>query len=139
MKRIFLLLLLGASFLNVNGQTRFAVIDLYINPKSEPLAAYQVKIKATTGKVKIISIEGGEHSAFKEAHFFDPKAIQKDVVKLAAFSTATDLPQIRTRVASIHIQIEGNKEPRFEVELQRAASVGASVLNARASLIERDE
>jgi hypothetical protein len=123
------------------AQTRFAVYDLYISPKVEPLAAYQIKIKATTGNVKIISVEGGEHSAFKEAPFFDPKAIQKGTIKLAAFSTkeAAELPARQTRVASIHIQTDRTDEVPFDLDLQVVATTNGRPIGAKVRFIERDQ
>lgn len=127
--------------IDCQAQTRFAVYDLYISPKGEPLAAYQIKIKATSGNVKIISVEGGEHPAFKEAPFFDPKAIQKQTIKLAAFSTkgAAELPARQTRVASIHIQTDRKDEVPFDLDLQVAATTNGRPIDVKARLIERDQ
>src|SRR5205809_1093579 len=127
MKRVLSMftLFLALPAVNLFAQPHFAVYDLYNNTDGEPLAAYQVKIKALSGNVKIVSIEGGEHFAFKDAPYFDPKAIQNATVKLAAFSTASasDLPEKRTRVVSIHIHVDGPGKVTFNLILQTAATV----------------
>jgi hypothetical protein len=122
-------------------QTRFAAYDLYISPKGEPLAAYQIRIKAMSGNVEIISVQGGEHSAFKEAPFFDPKAIQKGTIKLAAFSTkeAAELPTRETRVASIQIQTDRPGEVPFDLDLQAVATTNGRPIEAKVRFIERDQ
>jgi len=134
-----MLLAVSLFTLTLSAQTRFEVYDLYITPQGGPLAAYQVKIQADSKQVKIISVEGGEHSAFKEAPFFDPLAIQKETIKVAAFSTAAakDLPEDRTRVATIHIQLNGAKEPKFKLDLQAVATVAGRPIGATIRLVQR--
>lgn len=104
---------------------RFAYIDVYVDPGSRPLAAYQLDLKATraAGSVKIVGIEGGESAAYKQPPYYDPKAMQRDRVILAAYSTAppSDLPTARTRVARIHIEITDDKRPAFACTLTSAA------------------
>lgn len=104
--------------------TRFQAIHLYLDAGDEPLAAYQVFLRATKGNVKIVGIEGGEPDAFKQPPFYDPKAIQQERVILAAFSTRPkpQLPAGKVRVATIHLQVTGDAEPEFETKLQAAAN-----------------
>lgn len=82
----------------------FQVIDIYVNSGDERLAAYQVHVKAGAG-VSIVGIEGGEHDAFRKPPYYDPKAMQRNEVKLAAFSTLkrSKLPRGKTRVATLHV------------------------------------
>jgi hypothetical protein len=103
--------------------TRFQALHVYVDSKEEPLAAYQVSVRATHGDVRIVGIEGGESVAFQQPPFYDPKAIQQERVILAAFSTKprAELPAGRTRVATIHLRVGGNEEPEFEIKLQAAA------------------
>ena len=76
------------------GRSRFGAVDIYVDSGSTPLAAYQLEFAATNGVAKIVGIEGGEHAAFRQPPFYDPKAIQHERVIIASFSTApaTDLP-----------------------------------------------
>src|SRR5438552_2611435 len=72
------------------GRSRFGAMDIFIDSGSTPLAAYQIEIAATNGLAKIVGIEGGEHPAFQQPPFYDPKAMQHDRVILAGFSTELD-------------------------------------------------
>ncbi len=105
--------------------SRFAAVDVVIDSKDQPLAAYQISFAASAGDVSIVSIEGGKHAAFAEPPYYDPKAIQNERAILAGFSTrgAGDLPKGRTRVATVHVEIRGNVEPQFEWKVQVAATV----------------
>ncbi len=119
---------------------RFRAVDISLDTKDKPLAAYQLEFLATAGDVKIVGIEGGEHSAFAQPPFYDPKAMQQDRVITAAFSTevADKLPKGKTRVATIHIQTKGAVEPKFELKLQVAADAGGNKITAQASVEERN-
>jgi hypothetical protein len=119
--------------------TRFVVFDVVVDSGTHPLAAWQLDIRATKGSVKIAGIEGGEHPAFKEPPHHDPKAIQRERVKLAAFSTAAadSLPRGRTRVATLHVQVTGSTEPQFEVRVEAGAQPGGTVIKLKAEILER--
>jgi len=105
------------------GRSRFCAVDIFVDSGSTPLAAYQVRFAITNGSAKIVGIEGGEHQAFRQPPFYDPKAIQNEVAILASFSTslAAQLPSGKTRVATIHLRIIGTRPPEFELKLQTAA------------------
>jgi hypothetical protein len=121
------------------GRSRFRAVDIYVDSKSAPLAAYQLKFSATNGAVKIVGIEGGEHPAFRQPPFYDPKAIQNERVIIAAFSTAPkeQLPIGKTRVATIHIYISGNVEPRYQMKLQTVADPYGAKIIAEVTCEER--
>jgi hypothetical protein len=62
------------------------------------------------GKVTLVGIEGGEHAVFAKPAYYDPAALAPDGggrVILAAYSTGKDLPTGRTRVARLHVMVEG--------------------------------
>ena len=115
---------------------RFAAVDLFVDAGDKPLAAYQLEFKATAGQVTIVGIEGGQHAAFNAAPYHDPQAIQHERVILAAFSTAPagTLPVGRTRVATIHVQITGDVEPRYAVKLTTSATVEGEEAEATISI-----
>ena len=121
------------------GRSRFGAVDIYVDSGSTPLAAYQLEFAATNGAAKIVGIEGGEHAAFRQPPFYDPKAIQHERVIIASFSTAAaaDLPIGKTRVATIHYQTTGNQPPRFELKLQTAGDADGRKIPAQASFEER--
>ena len=121
------------------GRSRFGAVDIYVDSGSTPLAAYQLEFAATNGVARIVGIEGGEHPAFRQPPFYDPKAMQHERVIIASFSTAaaTDLPTGKTRVATIHYQTTETQPPRFELKLQTAGDAQGNKLPAHASFRER--
>jgi hypothetical protein len=118
---------------------RFQAVEIFLDSRAVALAAYQLEFTVTSGNAKIVGIEGGEHPAFAEAPFYDPKAIQHERVILAAFSTqaADKLPKGKTRVATIHLQVSGQSELKFETKLQTAADTGGQQIVAEGSAKER--
>jgi len=120
------------------GRSRFCAVDIYLDSGSTPLAAYQVEFAATNGAAKIVGIEGGDHAAFREAPFYDPKALQRERVIIAAFSTAAaeNLPTGKTRVATVHLQTT-LKTPQFELKLQTAGDASGNKIAVQASFAER--
>ena len=121
------------------GRSRFCTIDIFVDSRSTPLAAYQVEFSATNGVVRIVGIEGGESEAFRQPPVYDPKAMQKDRVIIASFSTAaaTTLPKGRIRVATIHVQASGDQVPQFEIKLQTAGDSRGHKISATATFVER--
>jgi hypothetical protein len=101
---------------------RFGHVDVYIDAGDGALAAYQCDIAATAGDVTLVGIEGGDHAAFKEPPYYDPKALGRKHVILGAFSTGSDVPRGRTRVARLMVQITGATKPVYEAKIQVAAS-----------------
>jgi hypothetical protein len=118
---------------------RFQAVEVLVDSKDVALAAYQLDFTVTSGNAKIVGIEGGKHPAFAEAPFYDPKAIQQERVILAAFSTqpADKLPIGTTRVATIHLQISGADELKFETKLTTAASSDGNKITATISATEK--
>ncbi len=121
------------------GPSRFSAVDIYVDSKSAPLAAYQIEFSATNGIAKIVGIEGGDSAAFHEPPFYDTKAIQHERVIIAAFNTATadKLPSGKTRIATIHLQITGDATPQFQLTLQVAANPDGNRISADATFEER--
>ena len=56
-----------------NAAVRFVAVDIFVDSQDKSLAAYQLEFSVTNGVAKIVGIEGGEHPAFREAPFYDPK------------------------------------------------------------------
>jgi hypothetical protein len=116
------------------GRVRFAPVHIYLDSGDKPLAAYQFELKAKTGQIKIVGVEGGEHPAFKEAPYYDPAALMNNRIIIAAFNTGSDLPHGRTRIATIHLQILGDAEPQYELKLVVAADTQGENLAAKLTL-----
>ena len=110
---------------------RFAPLHVYLDSGTRPLAAFQFELKATAGQVKIVGVEGGSHEAFsKTPPYYDPAALAKDRIIIAAFSTQQDLPRGRTRIATLHLQILGDAEPQYELKLMVAADADGKEIPA---------
>jgi len=124
----------GAQEKQPTNAIRFQAVDIFVDSTNQPLAAYQLEFTASAN-AKIVGVEGGEHAAFKEAPFYDVKAIQHERVIFGAFSTAkaSKLPTGKTRVATIHLQITGDQPLRFEVKLKTAATVDGRKISTQAS------
>lgn len=135
----FLFACCGQLFAQSTNTIRFQAVEIFADSQAAALAAYQLEFTVTSGNAKIVGIEGGEHSAFAEAPFYDPKAIQHERVILAAFSTlsADKLPTGKTRVATIHLQISGTDEFKFETKLTTAASSDGNRIAVEISATEK--
>lgn len=112
---------------------RFAAVDVCVDSGEKPLAAYQFELTAGTGSFRIVGVEGGEHTAFAPPPYYDPAALSRDRIIIAAFNTGTDLPTGKTRVARIHVQITGNEDPEYVVKLTVAAAATGEPLAATAT------
>jgi len=118
---------------SVQPKVRFAPLHIYLDSGNKSLAAYQFELKAAAGQIKIVGVEGGQHAAFKEAPYYDPAALAKDHIIIAAFNTGSELPKGRTRIATIHLQIIGEAEPDYELKLTVAADADAKEIPAKIS------
>ena len=114
-------------------RVRFSPLHIYIDSGSRSLAAYQFELKATAGQIKIVGVEGGENKAFNEAPYYDPAALAKSRIIIAAFNTGDDLPKGRTRVATIHLQIIGETKPEYKLKLTIAADANGNEIPAKIS------
>ena len=118
---------------------QFRAVDVFVDTQTAPLAAYQIEFTVASGNAKIVGIEGGEHEAFAEPPFYDPEAMQHERVIIAAFSTDVpeQLPNGRTRVATIHLRVSAGSELKFETKLQTAAGADGRKIHAEAISMER--
>jgi len=118
----------------------FRAVDLFVDSGSQPLAAYQLSFACAAADAKIVGIEGGEHSAFAEPPYYDPKAMQNNRVVVAAFNTASSgqLPRGRMRIATIHIQTSASAERRYELKVDAAATAAGESMTVSAEAIERN-
>lgn len=141
MKRTALALVLAGSMLAAHAgaprsqevEERFEAVDVFVDSGGTPLAAWQVELVDTSGRARVVGVEGGEHPAFREAPYYDPAALQHGRIVLAAFHVGADLPGGRTRVARVHLLVKGG-EPRLEVRPMAAATSGGRPIDVRAEL-----
>jgi hypothetical protein len=115
---------------------RFATVDLLIDPHGSDLAAYQLEFLADPARVTLVGIEGGQHPAFKVPPYYDPKALAGNRVILAALNAGNDLPQSKTRVATLHLQIKGDAKPSISAKLVVAANSSEKTIDADVSVSE---
>ncbi len=118
---------------------RFEYIDVYIASGTAPLAAYQFELTDSAGSIKIVGIEGGEHEAFATPPYYDPKALKNNRVIIAAFSTAGALPTGKTRVATIHVQVEVDVILEIAINLETVGDVQGNEIDAEVSFAYSDE
>ena len=140
-----LVLFLVMSFLQTGSAAqerepvRFDYVDVYLDSNKKDLAAYQLELTLKAGKVRIVGIECGEHPAFEEPPYYDPAALAKDRIVIAAFNTGRELPRGRTRVARLHVQIAGDVQPRYDVLLRAAAAADGKKIPVEISLEQHGE
>lgn len=130
-----LVLLCSAQAQDEAASPRFTAVNVYIDAQASPLAAWQVELTDGHG-VQIVGVEGGEHAAYAKPPYYDPNAMKDNRIILAAFSTAKDLPAGKTRVARIHVMVEGGAEPKFEVRSSLAAAADGKEVEATVTLEE---
>jgi hypothetical protein len=117
----------------------FTHADIVIDPHGTPLAAYQVEFVADPSRVTLVGIEGGEHTAFKQPPYYDPKALSGHRVIVAALNTGSDLPREKTRVARLHLRIVGTQQtppPDMSAKLTVAASAKDEAIGADVTVSE---
>lgn len=115
---------------------RFEAIDVFVDSGDQTLAAWQLQLESPAAGVEIVGIEGGEHPAFREPPYYDPRAINHNRVILAAFNTGpnNDLPSGRSRVARVHVQITGPGARLWHSELTATATSDGTTIPAGISI-----
>lgn len=143
MSRTFAAVLLGASLIgaalpvlpqSLVTDTRFATLDIYIE-SNEPLAAWQFELREASGRMRVVGVENGETAAFGEAPYYDLSAVSlgtADRIVVADYSTRqeVELPTGRNRLATIHMQIEGNADPVYVLNLMVAGGADGEPIQA---------
>ena len=127
-------LLAGETNLAPSG-VHFLGMDLWVDSGDEALAAYQVEITYEPGSVRIVGLEGGQGSAYQNAPYYDQNGFESGRIIVAAFTTGTDVPRGRTRVARIHVAVEGNVPPELTCRLMAAAKPGGLRISPKVELV----
>jgi len=117
------------------ASVRFTGVDVYVDPKGEPLAAYQFELKARGAEVTLVGVEGGDDPAYLQPPYYDPKANLQNRIVIAAFNTGAKLPRQKTRVARIMLRVKGSG-PQYSAKLEVAASADARPIHADISVVE---
>jgi hypothetical protein len=111
----------------------FEAIDVFVDSGTQSLAAWQLELLCLRTDVEIVGIEGGEHPAFKEPPYYDPRAMNHNRVILGSFNTAgmEQLPKGRSRVARVHVQVKGGGDRPWNCELTTAATTDGRRIEAK--------
>ncbi|HEX8912274.1 MAG TPA: hypothetical protein VF796_07930 [Humisphaera sp.] len=117
-----------------NPAARFVTYDLFVDPGVKPLAAYQVDVRCTTNDALLTGLEGGDAAPFRDAPYYDPKALVNERIVVAAYSTAADVPAGKARVARLHLRVAGKDDPKFEVKVTAAAGPDGAAIDATAAV-----
>lgn len=113
---------------------RFGWVDIVLEAEGD-LGAWQVELVDRAGASTLVGVEGGEHAAYREPAFYDPKAlVEGERIVLAAFSTLAELPRGKTRVARVHARMDGVAE--WSLRVVAAADRNGEVIEVRSSLVE---
>ena len=126
---VLLLSVLGAALLGAASigasrapvQARFGFVDVWVDSGDSPLAAYQFEFHAPEG-VTIVGVESGEHRAYREAPHYDGAALTQGRIIVGALAEGESLPTRSTRVARLHLRIEGGAKQSYECTLDVAAT-----------------
>lgn len=114
------------------GAARFIAVDVFVDSGASELAAYQFEFSGPES-VTIVGVEGGESKAFANAPYYDPEALMKGRIIVAAFTTGEELPTGKTRVARLHLRVAGEPVPEFAVQLTVAGDADGKPIKATAS------
>ena len=117
---------------------RFRPLQVYIDSGERPLAAYQVEIIVTSGNAEVVGVEGGNSPGFRAAPYYDPAALKGGRIIIAAFTTGSDLPSGKIRVATVHVQETGTGEPQYNAKLMVAAGADGKPITASVSVTPDD-
>lgn len=116
---------------------RFGYVDVFIDSGEAPLAVYQVELRATSGDIRIVGIEGGDPAAFADPPRYDPAAlVDGERIVLGAFSTAENLPTGANRVARVHVRVDG-PSPELAASIQIAGNRPGDEIDASVSTVLR--
>ena len=99
----------------------FEAIQVIVDTADRKLAAYQFELVDPAGTASIVGVEGGEHPAFHQPPYYDPAALRKNRIILAAFHLGPDTPTGSSCVATLHLMVPANKTPDYRIVLEAAA------------------
>ena len=123
-----------------NPKSRFTHVDLYIDPKGASLAAWQIEFAAETGDISLVGVEAGEHAAFaKKPPYYDPAALAGKRIILADFTLDPAVPNQKTRVARLMLEVKGEAKPQYATKLITAANAEGKKMPAEVTLAESEE
>jgi len=119
-----------------SGPSRFAAVDVFIDPKGQPLAAYQLEFAAETGRISLVGVEAGESGPYaKRPPYYDPAALAGHRIILGDYTLDPAAPNTRTRVARLMLELRGDAPPQYVTPLMTAADPNGHLIAAEISVI----
>jgi len=143
-KSVLALSLVLGAFVPAFGQqneavpaVRFAALDVVLE-SGTPVAAWQFELAERNGLMTVVGVENGESPAFAPAPYYDLEAVREnraDRVIVADFSLqpAASLPVGKTRIATIHVRLAGDREPDYQLRLLAVSDAAGRPINATIS------
>lgn len=127
---------LSAASPSAASEWRFSSVDVVVDPLGRDLAAYQIEIDAESDDLQIVGVEGGEHASFREPPYYDAAALGGGRIIIAAFSTSKRLPDVRSRVATLHVRWRSEAQiSKLRVDVQAAATADGSPIDVVTELV----
>jgi hypothetical protein len=115
--------------------SRFTYVYIMIDPKGQPLAAYQLEFAAEVGQISLVGVEAGEHPAYaKRAPYYDPAALAGHRIIVGDYSLDANLPKTKARIARLMLEIRGDAKPQYITKLIAAANADGKSINAEISV-----
>lgn len=113
---------------------RFAALEIFVDT-TEPLAAWQFELRESSGRMRVVGVENGESTAFADAPFYDLEAVSEGaadriIVADYSLSSAGELPTGRSRIATIHVQLQGTIAPDYVLNLVAAGGASGEPIQA---------
>lgn len=116
-----ILLLIGAA--PTPPSSRFAAVDILIDPQNQPLAAWQLEFTAEPGQISLVGVETGDHPAYNaRPPYYDAAALAGNRIILGDYSLDQTLPNKPFRAARLMLEIKGDAKPNYVTKLMAAAT-----------------
>jgi hypothetical protein len=114
----------------------FTTIDVYIDPRGTPMAAYQFELRATDGLVSFVGVEKGDIPGFQDPPYYDAASTDKTRIVVGAFNVGGNLPNRKSRMVRLHVHVEGDVKPKYTVKLMTAGDADGKPIPADVTFTE---
>ena len=117
---------------------RIEPIDVFIDPKGQPLAAWQFEFTAEVGQISLVGVEASDHPAYAvRPPYYDPAALAGKRIILANYSLDANPPKTKLRVARLMLEIWSDARPQYVTKLIAAANADGKTIPVELSLVEK--
>lgn len=118
-----------------SAPSRFTAVDVFIDPRGQPLAAYQLEFTAETGRISLVGVEAGESGPYaKRPPYYDAAALAGHRIILGDYTLDSAAPKTKTRVARLMLEVRGDPVPQYVTKLMTAADANGKPIAAEISL-----